>query len=320
MDKRIFQEKYTSYINNLKKVSNVFSIMYERNEGEVSIDTNTDILLEQTHSPVKGLIWKFSNRVLVMLTYKCLSNCRYCERQGRVGVGRDDENELTEHEIDEIISFLKKNKKIDEVIISGGDPLTHSNGLKYIAEKLSNLKQIRIIRIKTRVPLQDPEAVDLSLMTYISNLDKVCYLAVHVDHPDEFTQKSISVITELRKMGYILLGQTIFLKGINDDYDILFNLFSQMSQLGIRPYYIYHCQELPNTMKFVLKLDIERQLMTKLREELSGIAFPMHVIDMQNTTGKVIVPTHHWKVELDFVKNYSDQWYDLSINNIIKEQ
>ena len=105
-------------------------------------------------------------------------------------------------------------------------------------------------------------------------------------------------------MGYILICQSVFLKGVNDSVDVLANLFSRLAELGVRPYYLYHCQPIPATVDFVMDIEDEIKIMTELRERISGLAFPFHVLELQHTTGKVIVPTAHWEFDVTKVSDF----------------
>jgi lysine 2,3-aminomutase len=134
---------------------------------------------------------------------------------------------------------------------------------------------------------------------------------VHVDHPDELTPETEGVLLEIRRLGFIMLAQSVFLKGVNDCTATLSSLFLRLSELGIRPYYIYHCQAIPTTMKFVMPLEEEIEIMSQLRESLSGVAFPQHVIDIQHTRGKVIVPTNHWPVDISRIRDFDDNWIEV---------
>ena len=114
-----------------------------------------------------------------------------------------------------------------------------------------------------------------------------------------------AVIERLRRTGAILLCQSVFLKGVNDDVDVLFRLFGRLAELGVRPYYIYHCHPIPTTLRFVMRLEDEIAIMSRLRERLSGVAFPQHIFEMRHTTGKLAVPTDHWNVDLKEVRDFN---------------
>jgi lysine 2,3-aminomutase len=291
-----FEEKMTQYLRELAEYSQPIRDMYFFNSEyeNIPVDMSRDILLEKKYSPIKGLVHKFGNRVAVFLSYTCAANCRYCERQDRVGVGLDTEGRLKSTDIDVMLKYISSHTELNEVIFSGGDPLTNPLGLLYFCQQLERIEHIKIIRIHTRMPLQLPSKVDWELLQKIVQTKEVCYFSIHVNHSDELNEITIPILKRIRKMGYIMLSQSVFLKGINDSVDILKNLFTLLSENGIRPYYIYHCQTIPTTRRFVMSIADEVKIMTELRNVLSGIAYPDHVIDLQNAVGKIIIPSLHW--------------------------
>lgn len=308
-----FQEKTTAFVRQLASHSPAVAAIYKYDPLTESFPVNRerDILDEKKHSPLKGVVHKFCGRIVILLSYTCAANCRYCERQDRVGVGLDALGFLRPEDIRNIASFIRAKPDINEVVLSGGDPLTNPQGLKLLTELISDIEHIRILRIHTRVPVQRPDVIDLELLSEISSRFRTSFFSVHIDHPDELTAETEQLLLEIRRSGYIMLAQSVFLKGVNDDAAILYKLFRRLSELGVRPYYIYHCQAIPSTMRFVMKLEDEIEIMTRLREELSGVAFPQHVIDIQHARGKIIVPTGHWKLDLSQMQDFDHHWFSV---------
>jgi lysine 2,3-aminomutase len=241
----------------------------------------------------------------MLLSYTCAANCRYCERQDRVGVGLDSEGRLNDDEIRAVSAALLERPQINEVILSGGDPLTHPKGLDLATELLGANPAIKVLRIHTRFPVQMPAKVDFDLLERIVGRAETFYFSLHIDHPDELTEDVEDVITRIRRLGYVMLCQSVFLRGINDSVETLERLFVRLFELGVRPYYIYHCQPIPTTMRFVMALEEEVAIMSTLRERISGLAFPQHVLELQHTSGKVIVPTNHWISDLSQVRDFT---------------
>ena len=307
-----FAEKTTAHVRRLAESSDALRKMYFYDAKHENFPANrgVDLFLEKKLTRTKGLVYKYPGRVIVLLSYTCAANCRYCERQDRVGVGLDEEGRLSEREIDRAVEFVADHEEIREVIFSGGDPLTHPRGLQRAAKRMSKIPHVNILRVHTRYPLQMPEKVDHDLFDELANLGPTFYLSLHIDHPDELASETESVISRLRRSGAILLTQSVFLKGVNDSVDILERLFSRLAELGVRPYYIYHCHPIPTTLRFVMSLKEEIKIMSRLRERLSGVACPQHIFEMRHTTGKLVVPTDHWDVDLgevrDFVGNAID--------------
>ncbi|NMB57024.1 KamA family radical SAM protein [Candidatus Beckwithbacteria bacterium] len=256
-----------------------------------------DPLLEDQFIKTKGLIHKYPSRVLIELTLTCASYCRFCTR--RRMVSDLQKLQITEKDIDNMIKYLKKHPEINEVIFSGGDPLTVPQTLQLALQKISKLPSIRILRIHTRMPISNPILAKPDLLNTIAkiNKEKPIYLSLHFEHPDELTKETIKLVKKIRQTGAILLSQTVFLKGINDSYEVLAKLFTSLAQLGIRPYYIYHCDPVKGAEHFMVSFIKEIKIMTKIRANLSGIAYPTYVIDTPNGAGKIPVPLDFWKFE-----------------------
>lgn len=303
-------EKTTSFLRELAMKSEAIAKMYlfDKNHENYPADTSRDLLNEKIFTPVFGTVRKYPGRLLVLLSYTCAANCRYCERQDRVGVGLDREGFLKQDQLDKIIDYIRQDTSLYEIIVSGGDPLTNPRGLEFLFEELRGVSHIKVLRIHTRFPMQHPKNVKIDLMRQLVKSKPTVYLSLHIDHPDELQPEVIEVINCLRDAGYVLLCQTVFLKSINDNVNVLKTLFLKLFQLGVRPYYIYHCQEIPTTKRFVMALNEEVKIMTILREELSGLAFPQHVIDIPFASGKVIVPNNHWNIDLSCVRDFEGEW------------
>lgn len=317
-DEDRFAEKTTAYLRGLFHTSDAVRRMYEFDPAheDLPVNRDADLFLEKELTQVKGVIQKYPQRALVLLSYTCAANCRYCERQDRVGVGLDEHGRLSDADIDRAVEFVAGRPDVSEVIFSGGDPLTHPRGLERAARGMAAVDHVRILRIHTRYPLQLPDKVDCDLLQLLAQLGPMPYLSLHVDHPDELTPAAEQVIGRLRRSGWILLCQSVFLRGVNDDVDTLFRLFSRLAQLGVRPYYIYHCHPIPTTLHFVLPLDQEIAIMSRLRERLSGIACPQHVFEMRRTTGKLIVPTDHWDIGQDYVRDHFGHRHPLQSSSL----
>lgn len=258
-----------------------------------------DPLQEKKHEVIPGLIHKYDNRVLCHLTYRCPSDCEFCFR--------DKLYEKTKKRAgdDEIAEYVRAHLEIKEFIFSGGDPLIRIKELKDLAIKLSKLKNIKIFRIHSRHPITFPKNVDLeALKAVIKDTKQTWYFVIHVNTFEELNNlETLKVIKELRKAGFILLSHTVFLKNINDNVKKLEKLFSKLVEVGVKPYYIFHCDNMMHTQKFIVSLKKEQQIMTELRKKLTGIAYPLHVIDSDSGNGKIPVPTEFWKCSLN---NYLD--------------
>lgn len=307
-----FAEKTTDHVRRLAETSDAVRAMYffDPEHEDVPANRDADLFLEKRLTRTKGLVYKYPGRAIVLLSYTCAANCRYCERQDRVGVGLDQQGRLTDEEIDSAVAFVADHPEITEVIFSGGDPLTHPAGLERAWRAMAELPHVQILRIHTRYPLQMPEKVNLDLLERLSAQRPTPYLSLHIDHPDELTEETEAIIQRLRRMGYVLISQSVFLKGINDDIAVLERMFSRLAQLGVRPYYLYHCHPIATTMRFVMRLEDEIAIMSRLRERLSGVACPQHIFELRDATGKLVVPTDHWRTDLGVVTDFHGREHD----------
>lgn len=268
-----------------------------------------DIFWEDRITPIKGLLKRYEDRVLLELTLKCPADCEFCyrkwkkEKNENYFIGFDD--------IDKVVDWVKRDKKIKEIIFSGGEPLLELELMIYAIKKFAKLEQIKIFRIHTRAPVIKPELVSDKLLSILNkDYKQIIYLSIHINSIKELTKKTEMVINKLRKSGVILYSQSVFLKGINDDIEILEKLFSRLVELGVRPYNIYQCNRIYGNDKFLVSLEKEIYLMTELRKKLSGLACPNFILDIPGNANKIPVPTLFWNVDLKKVKDFDGNIID----------
>lgn len=254
-----------------------------------------DPLLEEKHTVRRGLVHKYSNRILVLLTLDCAAYCRFCTRQRKVGDPK--QASVTRKDVDNMVAYVKLHPEVKEVIFSGGDPLIAPNMLEYAVESFAALDQITVLRVGTRLPVSDPRRINGRKLLFLRRPRQPVYVGIHFEHPDELTLETIAACTVLRKLSCILYSQSVFLKGINDDFDTLYQLFSRLIEIGVKPYYIYRCDPVRGAERFIVEFGREIEIMTKLRGALSGMACPTYVIDTPNGSGKVPVPLSFWKFD-----------------------
>lgn len=277
-----------------------------KKENQFSKRAFIDPLLEEEFTPVKGLCHKYPSRVLIELTLNCASFCRFCTRRRKVS----DlvKGKIKKEDVDKMLGYVESRPEINEIVFSGGDPLMAPDLLKYAIKKFSDLAQIKILRLHTRIPVSNPRLLKKEILTAFSKIKKQpFYLSIHLEHPDELTPQTIKSVLSLKKTGAILLSQSVFLKGINDSYGTLKKLFTRLSELGIRPYYIYHCDLVKGAEHFIVPIKKEVEIMTKLRRNLSGIAFPFHIIDTPNGAGKIPIPLDFWKFNKLSFEDFNQQ-------------
>lgn len=288
-----------SISNHLAKIAKVSPAIHKQfypSSKELIPSKNTfiDPLIEDQYEKTKGLIHKYSNRALILLTMTCAAYCRFCTR--RRCVSDLSKYNLNKKDINRINSYLENHTRVTEIIFSGGDPLTNPGIFIYALKKLTKIRSIKVVRLHTRIPISNPSLLTPDILTAIKNIKHIpIYISLHFEHPDEITSPTVLAINKLRSRGAILYSQSVFLKGINDSYPTLYKLFSTLLELGIRPYYLYHCDPVRGAEHFIVPLKKEIEIMTRLRSNLSGLACPTFVIDTPNGSGKIPVPLNFWQ-------------------------
>lgn len=264
--------------------------------------TNADPLHEKEHEVVPGLINKYGNRVLCLLTADCAAYCRFCTR--RRLVSDIDHGRIDRSHVDAWVRYLRENPQVREVILSGGDPFIVEDELfDYALDELSALDSIKVMRIGTRAPVSDPALVNCRKLDAVRRVDQPVYVGIHFEHPAEITRPTVRCVKDLIAAGAILFSQTVFLRGVNDDFETLHDLFTGLLEIGVRPYYIYRCDPIPGAAHFRADFQKERRIMTELRRSLSGLAYPTYVIDAPDGSGKVPVPLDFWDAD---TSSYTD--------------
>jgi len=279
--------KVNSYLEQLAKKSQVIhKEFYPSKSEKVKTFRRNDPLEEDRHMPVFGLIHKYPNRVLVLLTLNCTAYCRFCTRRRSVSDIKKGEISITN--LRDMAAYIRNHPKINEVILSGGDPFTVPDILTAALNIFGNLKQIKIIRIGTRLPVSQPSSVDNNLLNILKHSHrKPLYILINFEHPDELTKETCSALKKLRESGCILLSQTVFLKGINDNVSALEKLFTNLVSLGVKPYYIFHNDEPEGTKHFTVSFKKEAQIMDILRKRVGGLACPIYALDTANSPYKI---------------------------------
>jgi len=247
-------------------------------------EERADPIGDAANSPVKGIVHRYPDRVLLTPVHVCPVYCRFCFRRETVGPGGGN---LTSAETAAALGYIRAHPEIFEVIVTGGDPLALA------AEKLGTLiaaveaiPHVQVIRLHTRAPIADPAIVTRDLLRALRTR-KALYVVLHCNHPREVTPKLKAAALRLAKAGVPLLSQSVLLKGVNDDAATLEALFRALMAARIKPYYLHHPDLAPGTAHFRTGIAEGRALMRKLRGRLSGVAQPTYVLDVPGGHGKV---------------------------------
>ncbi len=245
-----------------------------------------DPIGDHTHSPVKGLVHRYPDRVLIKLTHSCPVYCRFCFRREMVGPQGD--GNLTEAELDAAFAHVAAHPRIFEVIFTGGDPLMLSaRRIAALGQRLAAIPHVRAVRWHSRVPMVAPERITAELVQALKFPATANYVAVHANHAREFSAEAVAVLGRLADHGIALLGQSVLLKGVNDDAVTLADLFREMAANRITPLYLHHPDLAPGTSHFRLTIAEGQAIYGGLRGKLSGHAIPAYVLDLPGGHGKV---------------------------------
>jgi len=256
-------------------------------ELDLSPDEVADPIGDHLKSPVKGLVHRYPDRVLIKPVAACAVYCRFCFRREQVGPGREA---MSEADWQAALAYIRARAEIWEAILTGGDPLILSpRRIAEIGKRLAEIPHLRVLRWHTRLPVAAPERVTPALSRALTfSHDRSVYVAVHANHPRELTAEARGALARLRRAGVLLVSQTVLLKGVNDDVATLEALMRGLVEAGVKPYYLHHLDRAPGTAHFRVPLDRGRALVSSLRQRLSGLAMPTYMLDLPGAQGKVV--------------------------------
>jgi len=260
----------------LQVVPNSKELLEEKEEELVAWD-------KEACYAVKGVEHKYPDRVAVLVTRNCASWCRHCVRKVMCeNVEGLQLSELSFKEIDKAVGYMKRNKMVWDVLLTGGDLFMISDKkLEYLLKKLREIKHVKIIRIATRTLAYLPQRVTPSLIKIISKYQKEgypIYIGTQFNHSREISSETKEACRKLSDAGFILYNQAVLLKGVNDNVKVLEELFKELLCIKVRPYYLYHCMPVLGTkhLRTTVKKGVE--LMQKLQGRISGLAIPQYII------------------------------------------
>ncbi len=243
-----------------------------------------DSLAEDRHSPVPGLVHRYPDRVLMLVTTQCASYCRYCTRSRMVG---DPAATFSKAELELQLEYLRKTPQVRDVLISGGDPLTMApRQLEELLSKLREIPHIEIIRIGSRVPVFMPMRVTPELTDMLQKYHPL-WMNIHVNHPNEITAELAEACDRLSRVGIPLGNQSVLLAGINDCPHIFRKLVQDLVRIRVRPYYIYQCDLVEGAGHFRTPVAKGIEIIEAMRGHTSGYAVPTFVVDAPGGGGKI---------------------------------
>ena len=272
-------------------------------------ESEDDPLEEDLMSPVPHLVHRYPDRVLLMVTNQCPIYCRFCTRKRLVG----KPGFLKKGDLDRAIRYLHEHREVRDVILSGGDPLLlPDHRLERILTALRSVPHLELIRIGTRVPGSLPQRITPKLCDIIKQHHPV-YMNLHFNHPDELTEEVKAACGMLADAGVPLGAQTVLLKGVNDDPEVMKRLMHQLLLARVKPYYLYQADLTKGTNHFRTSVEAGLEIIRALQGHTSGMAVPHFVIDAPGGGGKIPILPTDYLVHLDkhgaVLKNYENKTF-----------
>lgn len=268
-----------------------------------------DPLNEEGDSPTPGLVHRYPDRVLMCVSNRCATICRFCTRKRKVG--NPDAN-LSYNVLLEQIRYVEKTPTIRDVLLSGGDPLLlPDEKMELLLERLRAIPHVEILRIGSRIPCTLPQRVTPKLCNILKKYHPL-YVNVHFNHPREITEESERACGLLADVGIPLGNQSVLLRGVNDDPEVMKSLVQNLLRNRVRPYYIFQMDPVKGTYHFRTRVETGIRITESLVGHTSGLAVPRYVIDAPGGGGKIpLQPDYILSIEEDRVvlRNYAGKVY-----------
>ena len=263
-----------------------------------------DPLAEESQSPVPNLVHKYPDRALFLVSSQCAMYCRFCTRKRKVGKAS---MQISKETLAAGLEYLRNTPQIQEVLISGGDPLLlPDEHIEEILQRLREIRHIKVIRIGTRTPCTLPMRITPELVNMLKKYHPL-YINTHFNHPAEITQQAKQACTLLADAGIPLGCQTVLLKGINDSLPVIRELLYKLLEIRVRPYYLMQADLTEGTAHFRTDIKTGLALMRGLIGTVSGMAVPTYILDAPEGKGKIpLTPDYilsHQEDKLEF-NNY----------------
>jgi lysine 2,3-aminomutase len=242
-----------------------------------------DPIGDDSHSPTRGIVHRYPDRVLLTPILHCPVYCRFCFRREKVG---GDLAVLSNEDLERAVAYIRDHADIWEVVLTGGDPLMLPPArLGDLLARLAAIDHVAVIRIHSRIPISDPGRIDEAMLAAL-RLDKALWLAVHCNHAREIGADAAGALGRLSRAGIPLLGQTVLLKGVNDEPAVMEALMRALVAHRVKPYYLHHLDLAPGTDHFRTSIARGQDLMRQLHGRVSGLCQPHYVLDIPGGYGK----------------------------------
>ena len=277
--------------------------------GEPDPDYTDDPLAEESDSPVRGLVHRYPDRVLLMVTTQCPIYCRFCTRKrliGRPGI-------ISRATIRQGIQYIRTHPEVRDVLLSGGDPLMLKDEvLDEILQELRGIPHLDIIRIGTRVPGALPQRITENLCRILKRVHPF-FINMHFNHPDELTAEARKACEMLADAGIPLGSQTVLLRGINDTPEIMKRLMLGLLKCRVKPYYLYQADLVSGTEHFRTSVETGLEIIRHLQGHITGMAVPKYIIDAPQGGGKIPILPPDFVLDINerevVLKNFENRIY-----------
>ena len=256
--------------------------------SELQIDSNfsTDPVSESSFNPVPGIVHKYRNRVLMIISPSCAINCRYCFRRHFPY----EDNRQSKQQWLKALDYLKTKPEINEVIYSGGDPLAaNDNFLSWLTSEIESIKHIKRLRIHTRLPVVIPSRIDDPLLNWLSNTRLKPTVVLHINHANEIDTALSQGVSRLKQAGILVLNQSVLLKGINDNSRQLICLSEKLFDAGILPYYLHMLDPVQGASHFDVPEAQAVEIFNQIQSKLPGFLVPKLVQERAGETSKSLI-------------------------------
>ena len=243
-----------------------------------------DPMAEEKSSPVAAVTRRYPDRVIIKATNRCAMFCRHCQRRRNIG---DTDTATPSEELEKAFHYVAGRPEIRDVLVTGGDPLTLSDGrLDWILGKLDRIPHVEIKRIGSRTPVTLPQRITSDLCQVLSDHHPV-FLNTQFNHPREVTEEARKACDALSRAGVPLGNQAVLLRGINDSVHVMKRLHHLLLQIRVRPYYLFHAKAVRGTSHFITPVEAGLDIVEKFRGHTSGLAIPTYVVNAPGGQGKV---------------------------------
>jgi lysine 2,3-aminomutase len=272
------------------------------------MDGFEDPLNEDAMSPVPNITHRYPDRCLFLVTSQCGMYCRFCTRKRKVG----DSGKISMKELESAFNYIEQHTEIRDVILSGGDPLMLTDTmLEKILKRLRSISHVEIIRLGTKMPCVLPQRITPELCNMIKKYHPI-YINTHFNHPWEITEESTKACTMLADAGCPIQNQAVLMKGVNNNAEVLMELFQKLLKIRVKPYYLFMADETKGASHFRTSIQEGLDIMNQLRGYTSGLAIPHFVIDAPGGGGKIpLIPNYvlHRDEDRIVLRNYKNEVY-----------